>query len=102
MEYVEPPTHPPRVLDAYLEMLGADILVCGHTHIPRVYRGPRGLVVNPGSVLSSGRADSSRTFAIVDLGSLDVTVHEVATGRALDVGPWPIIAPWTRAGREAP
>ena len=38
---------------------------------------PDGLVVNPGSVVSGTRIDSSRTFAFVDLDILQVSFHDV-------------------------
>ena len=46
-----------------------------------------GLVVNPGSVVSAARIDSSRSFALVDLESREVTFHNVESGETIDVDP---------------
>ena len=89
MEYIAPKSHPADVLDEMLEALDADVLVHGHTHAPMRYRGTRGLVVNPGSVVSMPVVRSSRTFAMVDLATLAVTFHDVETGKPLDVPSWP-------------
>ena len=52
------------------------------------FRCPEGLVVNPGSVVSIPRIDSSRTFAMVDLEKLEVTFHDVESGEAIEVAGW--------------
>lgn len=89
MEFVTRKDHPPHVLRGWLKMLDADFLVVGHTHVPMVYRAPSGrLVVNPGSVISAPRVSTSRSFALLDLDSLDVTFHDVESGRPLAVKPW--------------
>jgi putative phosphoesterase len=89
MEFVSPHTHPPRVLDGYLATLKVDLLVIGHTHQPMWHRGERGLVVNPGSLVSMPvRTTSSRTFALVDLEALTVSFHDVETGGIVEVAPW--------------
>jgi putative phosphoesterase len=88
MEYVRRTTHGPAVLDDLLVELGADILVVGHTHAPMWYRGERGLVVNPGSVISMPVVRSSRTFALLDLELMTATFHDVESGRVLDVPHW--------------
>jgi len=89
MEFVTREKHPPHVLRGWLEDLRADFLVVGHTHRPMWYRCESGLVVNPGSVLSAPRATTSRTFALLDLGTLDVTFHDVESGAPVEVEPWP-------------
>ncbi|HEU5118618.1 MAG TPA: YfcE family phosphodiesterase, partial [Isosphaeraceae bacterium] len=82
MEYVSRSVFPPSRLDGVLEELKADVLVVGHTHEPMWYRSSRGLVVNPGSVLSvKTRARTSRTFAVVNLSDLSATIHDVESGR---------------------
>ena len=43
--------------------LDCELLVVGHTHRPMWFRCREGLVVNPGSIVSGARIDSSRTFA---------------------------------------
>jgi putative phosphoesterase len=89
MEFVTRRTHPPDLLDAWLADLRCDFLVVGHTHKPMWYRGRAGgLVVNPGSLVSMPVVDSSRTFAVVDTTQLDVTFHDVETGRQLELEPW--------------
>lgn len=89
MEFVTPATHSADRLRSYLEELDADLLVMGHTHLPASYRCERGLVVNPGSVVSMPVVKSSRTFALVDTTCLDVTFHDVESGAAVPVDPWP-------------
>jgi putative phosphoesterase len=89
MEFVSRGSHPPSLLARYLDDLTCDMLVVGHTHQPMWYRNSRGgLVVNPGSLVSSAKIDSSRTFAVVDLGRLEVTFHELDTGGTLPLDPW--------------
>ena len=88
MDYVRRNSHGPEVLDDLLETLGADILVVGHTHAPMWYRGKRGLVVNPGSVISMPVVRTSRTFAMLDLDAMAATFHDVESGRVLNVPHW--------------
>jgi predicted phosphodiesterase len=75
-------------LRGYLNDLTCDLLVVGHTHCPMWFRCSDGMVVNPGSVVSMPVVDSSRTFALVDLAMLEVTFHDVETGREVSVEPW--------------
>jgi predicted phosphodiesterase len=88
MDFVNPQSHPPRLLRKYLVDLGCRLLIIGHTHRPMWFRCQEGLVVNPGSVVSIPRIDSSRTFAMVDLKALGVTFHDVETGGAMEVAGW--------------
>jgi putative phosphoesterase len=89
MEFVSRSTHPPAVLRRLLRDLECDVLVVGHTHQPMWYRSPAGrLVVNPGSVVSVPVVDSSRTFAVVDLERLDVSIHGVESGEPVPLEPW--------------
>jgi putative phosphoesterase len=88
MEFVNRQSHPPDVLRSHLADLGCRLLIVGHTHRPMWFRCPAGLVVNPGSVVSIPRVDSSRTFAMVDLGTLEATFHDVESGDAVDVAVW--------------
>ena len=90
MEFVTRERHPPRLLQGWLDDTEADVLVVGHTHEPMFCRPCRGLVINPGSVVSSPMAwvETSRTFALLDLATLEVTHHDVATGAAVAVLPW--------------
>ncbi len=90
MEFVTPGTHPPDVLRGVLAEIGCDLLVVGHTHRPMWFRCPEGLVINPGSIISMGRrVETSRSFAMVDLDSLEATFHDVETGRIVAIRPWP-------------
>ena len=88
MEFVNRTTHPRKVLRGYLLDLQCDLLVVGHTHQPMWFRCPDGLVVNPGSVVSMPVVDSSRTFALIDLDTLEPTFHDVESGRVVEVEPW--------------
>lgn len=88
MEYIRKATHGPEVLDRLLRDLSVDVLVVGHTHAPMCYRGDLGLVVNPGSVISMPVVRTSRTFALLDTKTLAVSIHDVETGRSLEVPDW--------------
>ena len=88
MEFVTRATHPPAVLRGYLTTLNVNLLVVGHTHEPMWYRCERGLVVNPGSVVSMPVVKTSRTFALVDLAGLTVSFHDVESGAVIAVEPW--------------
>lgn len=88
VEFVTPRTHPPEVLDSYLELTKADILIFGHTHEPGWHRSPLGLVLNPGSVVSLPRVQSSRTFALLDTDRLEPTFHDVESGEPVAVRTW--------------
>ena len=88
MEFVNRRSHPPAVLRGYLSELSCQFLVVGHTHKPMWFRCPEGLVINPGSVVSMPVVNSSRTFAMVDLDSLEPTFHDVESGRVVEIEPW--------------
>jgi predicted phosphodiesterase len=88
MEFVSRESHSRQVLRGYLLDVQCEVLVVGHTHRPMWFRCPDGLVINPGSVVSRAVVDSSRTFALVDLSTLDVTFHDVETGKEVEVEPW--------------
>lgn len=84
-------------LRAMLSDLGTDVLIVGHTHLPAWYRCGTGLVVNPGSLVSSvPRLSTSRTFAVVDLGTLRPSYYSVETCERVDVAVWGV--PRTRSG----
>jgi putative phosphoesterase len=88
MEFVNRSTHVPEVLQGDLAELGCELLVVGHTHRPMWFRCAEGLVINPGSVVSMAVVDSSRTFAIVDMDTLEPTFHDVESGRVIDLPRW--------------
>ncbi len=100
MEYLTRRDFPPPVLRHWLDELRADLLIVGHTHQPMWYRCERGLVVNPGSIISAPVVRTSRTFALADLESLSVTFHDVESGRVIPKEPWPEeVSGETPAGR---
>lgn len=88
LEFITRKTHPPEVLRGYLDTLGAEVLVHGHTHEPMWYDAGHRLVVNPGSVISAPVVSTSRTFAVLDVDLLTVTFHDVESGEAVAVQPW--------------
>ena len=88
MEFVSLKTHPPRILDAWLQERNVSFLVLGHTHQPMLYRSIYGLVINPGSVISAPVVSTSRTFALLDTDTLTVTFHDVESGHEVEVETW--------------
>jgi putative phosphoesterase len=89
MEFITRHKHPPEVLSGLLDARKCDYLIVGHTHKPMWYRESwGGLVVNPGSIVSVPVVDSSRTFAVVNTITLDVSFHDVETGDEVTVDPW--------------
>jgi putative phosphoesterase len=88
MEFVNRATHYPDVLRDDLRELRAELLVVGHTHRPMWFRCGQGLVINPGSVVSVPVVETSRTFALVDLDTLEPTFHDVESGQPIDLDPW--------------
>ncbi len=89
MDFVTRTTHPPARLRGLLERLGADLLVVGHTHKPMWFRCDRGLVINPGSIISAPVVTTSRTFALLDWPDGFVSFHDVESGEEVPVAPWP-------------
>lgn len=69
-----PRTRPatPQEVEERLGEVGEAVVVCGHTHIPRVVRSRRGqLLVNPGSVGLQGYDGSMPNPYVVETGSPD-------------------------------
>lgn len=97
MEFVTRTSHPPQALDSDLETLRADVLIHGHTHRPMFYRSSRGVVVNPGSVISAPVVETSRTFALLDLITLETAFYDVESARPVEVKPWTAGASRTRS-----
>ncbi|MFZ5596031.1 MAG: metallophosphoesterase family protein [Bacillota bacterium] len=54
-------------LDQLLKENSADILVCGHTHLPYVKKLASGLVVNAGSAGKPKHGNPNATYVIIDL-----------------------------------
>jgi putative phosphoesterase len=80
---------PTRAVRDYLDLMGAELLVAGHTHGPSWYRAPSGLAINPGSLVDPALVRSSRSFAVVDLETLEPGFFHLETGQALAVSAWP-------------
>jgi putative phosphoesterase len=85
MEFVNHDTHPARVLRGYLTDQACRLLIIGHTHRPMLFRCPDGLVINPGSIISVSGVETSRTFAMVDLLTLEVNFYDVESGKSVDL-----------------
>ncbi len=88
MEFVTRKTHSTSKLDGWLNEMGVNLLVIGHTHKPMVYRSESGLVINPGSVVSAPVVSTSRTFAVLDWDNEAVTFHDVESGDRVEVKEW--------------
>ena len=88
MDFVTRKTHPTHLLDGWLAKMNADLLIVGHTHKPMWYLGSRGLVINPGAVISAPVVSTSRTFALLDWAARAVTFHDVESGEPKEVKPW--------------
>ena len=94
-EYVYPPPMTPKaVLKGYLDMVHAEIVVLGHTHVPFVQKFPEGYVVNPGSVGQPRSGDPRASYVLITVENGEVSlehrlveydIREVAT-KILEVG----------------
>lgn len=73
----------PPSIDAFWNESAARVLILGHTHIPMIERGPRGMVVNPGSVLGVPGVQTSYSFGVLETRDLSVRIYEVRTGREI-------------------
>jgi len=63
-----------EIMRSLLELESHDVLVCGHTHLPKTYRKGNTLVINPGEVC--GYLSGKPTMSIFDTETLDVkTIH---------------------------
>jgi predicted phosphodiesterase len=82
-EFVSPYKPLPPSVEGFWGEDGADVLIVGHTHIPMVVRGPRGTIINPGSVLGVPGVQTSYSFAVVDADGLAVRVFDIRTGREI-------------------
>jgi len=88
MAYLTRASHPPARLRRLLSDLDANLLVVGHTHRPMWYPCEKGLVINPGSVISAPVVSTSRTFALLDWDAMTVSFHDVESGDRVEVRPW--------------
>ena len=82
-EYVTAYKPLPPSIEQFWDQSDARVLLLGHTHIPMIERGPRGTVINPGSLLGVPGVQTSYTFAVLDVPSLVVRIYEVRTGREI-------------------
>jgi putative phosphoesterase len=73
-EYVDPSTHA-SLFDFYLGRLEGDALALGHTHIPYLWKGERGIVFNPGSVGQPCSGDSRASYALLSVSEGKLNVH---------------------------
>lgn len=75
----------PEEIEQRLGSIAADVIVCGHTHVPRMVRSRRGqLLVNPGSVGLPAYADDHPHYHVVENGSPD-SRYAIVEGHA---GSW--------------
>jgi putative phosphoesterase len=88
MEIVDQQTHGPKDLEGLLERHGVDFLITGHTHKPWWFRCERGLVLNPGSLTTVLNVATSRSFAVLDLATLEPAFYDVETGDRRAVSSW--------------
>jgi predicted phosphodiesterase len=61
----------------------AQVLILGHTHIPMIERGPKGTLINPGSVLGVPGVQTSYSFGVVEAENLAFRVFDIRTGREI-------------------
>ncbi len=76
-EYVLPNT-PKEQLRKWLNQLGADILITGHTHIPFVRKVFKKLFINAGSVGQPRDGNPKACWVELDVKSLSATLHRVS------------------------
>jgi predicted phosphodiesterase len=82
-EYVTPYRPFPASVERFWAAREAQVLILGHTHIPMIGRGPRGTVINPGSVLRVPGVPTSYSFAVMDPEVLAVRLFDIRTGREI-------------------
>ena len=82
-EYVTAYKPFPPSIKQFWDQNNTHVLALGHTHIPMIDRGPRGTIINPGSLMGVPGVQTSYTFAVLDIPSLAVRIHEVRTGREI-------------------
>jgi putative phosphoesterase len=82
-EFVSPYKPLPPSVERFWGGSEARVLILGHTHIPMIDRGPRGMIINPGSVLGVPGVQTSYSFAVVDAADLSVRIFDIRTGREI-------------------
>jgi len=74
-EYVDPGTHS-ELFEFYLKKISARLIALGHTHVPYVWKGENGTVLNPGSVGQPRDGDSRSSYAVATIGNGEAEVEE--------------------------
>ena len=64
-----------ELMRSLLELESHDVLVSGHTHVPKTYRKGRTLVINPGE--ASGILTGNVTIAILDTETLEAKIEQL-------------------------
>ena len=82
-EYVTAYKPMPPSVHQFWDQSDARVLILGHSHVPMIDRGPRGTVINPGSVLGVPGIQTSYTFAVLDTLNTSVRIYEIRTGREI-------------------
>jgi predicted phosphodiesterase len=82
-EYVTAYKPLPPSIEEFWNQSDARVLLLGHTHLPMIDRGPRGTVINPGSLLGVPGVQTSYSFAVMELPRLATTIYDVRTGREI-------------------
>lgn len=59
-----------ELMRSLLELESHDVLVCGHTHVPKTYRKGNTLVINPGE--ACGLLSGNPTMSLLDTDTLEV------------------------------
>lgn len=72
-------THSKEQLISQAEQLGADILICGHTHIKELYREGNLIILNPGSTTLP--RDDSHSIALIE--ERRILLLDIETGEVL-------------------
>jgi putative phosphoesterase len=92
MEYVSPHRPLPASIHRFWDQNDAHVLILGHTHLPMIERTPRGVILNPGSILGIPGIPTSWSFAVLELEALAIRIFEVSTGR--EIRRDPIFVDW--------
>ena len=77
-------------LNANAMLRGADVLLCGHTHLAFAMRFGARLIANPGALLrdpaeGADNPPATGTFGVLELPSLVFTVHRARDGAAVPI-----------------
>jgi putative phosphoesterase len=77
-EYVYQRTHQ-DLFEYYLDRFKVDIISLGHTHEPFVWRGKKGLVINPGSVGQPRTGISKANYSILEFEGNKIECKQMST-----------------------